>query len=142
MQLHEFAAQCVRLRQKLPRSNKTLNMFVNDAIGFRMNVEQVLFYSENCFGTADAISFKNNFLRVHDFKSGIVPANINQLEVYASLFCLEYSFKPSDIEIELRIYQNDTILYHNPYPEEIKAIMDKIVSFDKIINKIRSEEIL
>ena len=56
-QLHEFAAQCIRLGQKLPRSEKTLNMYVNDAIGFKMIPEQILVYSENCFGTADAILF-------------------------------------------------------------------------------------
>ena len=34
--LHEFACQCIRLGQKLPKSQKTLNMYVNDAIGFKM----------------------------------------------------------------------------------------------------------
>ena len=29
---HEFAAQCIRLGQKLPKSQKTLNMYVNDAM--------------------------------------------------------------------------------------------------------------
>ena len=61
-ELHEFAAQCIRLGQKLPKSKKTLNMYVNDAIGYRMSPEVVLFYSEYCFGTADAISFKDNIL--------------------------------------------------------------------------------
>ena len=60
-ELHEFAAQCIRLGQKLPKSQKTLNMYVNDAIGFRMTPEQVLFYSENCFGTADTIAFNKDF---------------------------------------------------------------------------------
>lgn len=41
--LHEFAAQCIRLGQKLPKSQKTLNMYVNDAIGFKMVPEQILF---------------------------------------------------------------------------------------------------
>ena len=60
--LHEFAAQCIRLGQKLPKSQKTLNMYVNDAIGFKMTPEQPLFYSENCFGTADAIAFRDDLL--------------------------------------------------------------------------------
>ena len=77
--LHEFAAQCIRLGQRLPKSQKTLNMYVNDAIGYRMTPEQVLFYSENCFGTTDAIAFRNNLLRIHDFKSGVVPAHMEQL---------------------------------------------------------------
>ena len=60
--LHAFAAQCIMLNQKLPKSKQTLNMYVNDAIGFKMTPEQILYYSDNCFGTADAILFRNNFL--------------------------------------------------------------------------------
>jgi len=138
--LHDFAAQCIRLGQKLPKSRKTLNMYVNDAIGFRMTPEQPLYYSENCFGTADAICFRNKLLRIHDYKSGITPARMEQLEIYAALFCLEYRVKPSDIDIELRIYQLDEILHHKPTAEDIVPIMDKIITFDKLINKIRAEE--
>jgi hypothetical protein len=141
IELHEFAAQCIRLGQKLPKSKKTLNMYVNDAIGFKMTPEQPLFYSENCFGTADAISFRNKVLRIHDFKSGVIPAHMEQLEIYAALFCLEYKVNPADIDIELRIYQSDQILYHNPTAEDIATIMDKIITFDKLINKIKSEEV-
>lgn len=139
-ELHAFAAQCIKLKQKLPRSNKTLNMYVNDAIGYRMTPEQVLYYSPNCFGTADAISFNNKLLRIHDFKSGVVPAHMEQLMVYASLFCLEYGVRPGEIDFELRIYQSDDILVANPTVEEVAPIMDKIVTFDKIIDEIRREE--
>lgn len=139
-QLHEFAAQCIRLGQKLPRSQKTLNMYVNDAIGFKMIPEQILYYSENCFGTADAIAFRNNLLRIHDYKSGNIPAHMEQLLIYTALFCLEYRIKPTDIDTELRIYQFDDIEVHNPSADEILPIMDKIITFDKIITKIRSEE--
>ena len=139
-ELHAFAAQCIRLGQKLPKSQKTLNMYVNDAIGFRMTPEQPLFYSENCFGTADAISFRKDMLRIHDYKSGAIPAHIEQLEIYAALFCLEYKIKPADIEMELRIYQNNQILYENPTAETIVPIMDKIITFDKVINKIKEQE--
>lgn len=138
--LHDFAAQCIRLGQKLPKSRKTLNMYVNDAIGFRMTVEQVLFYSENCFGTADAISFRNRLLRIHDYKSGVTPARMEQLEIYTALFCLEYKIKPVDIDIELRIYQSDEIIVHNPTAEDLVPIIDKIISFDKVITKIKAEE--
>lgn len=140
-ELHEYASLCIRLGQKLPKSQKTLNMYVNDAIGFKMIPEQPLFYSENSFGTADAISFRNKLLRIHDYKSGVTPANMHQLEIYTALFCLEYKTKPSDIDIELRIYQNDEILFHNPVEEEILPIMDKIITFDKIIAKIKLEEV-
>lgn len=139
-ELHEFAATCIKLKQKLPRSQKTLNMYVNDAIGFRMKPEQVLYYSDNCFGTADAISFKDNFLRIHDLKTGVVPAKMEQLMIYAALFCLEYKIKPGSIQIELRIYQNDDVHIHQPGADEILPIIDKIISFDKVINKIKAEE--
>lgn len=139
-ELHEFAAQCIRLGQKLPKSKKTLNMYVNDAIGFRMTPEQPLFFSENCFGTADSISFRDKLLRIHDLKTGVTPAHMEQLEIYAALFCLEYKMKPSDIDIELRIYQSDEILYFNPTAEDIVPIMDKIITFDKVITKLKAEE--
>lgn len=138
--LHDFAAQCIRLGQKLPKSQKTLNMYVNDAIGYKMTPEQPLYYSENCFGTTDAISFRDRLLRIHDFKSGIVPAHMEQLEIYAALFCLEYKIKPADIDVELRIYQSNEIFYHNPTAEDIVPIIDKIIAFDKIINKIKEQE--
>lgn len=139
-ELHEFAAQCIKLRQKLPRSAKTLNTYVNDAVGFHMTPEQVLFYSYNCFGTADAISFRNNQLRIHDLKTGVVPAHIEQLEIYAALFCLEYNVDPYKIDIELRIYQSNDILVHNPSGDEIKPIMQKIIEFDQVLNKVKEEE--
>ena len=138
--LTDFACQCITLGQKLPKSQKTLNMYVNDAISFRMVPEQILFYSENCFGTADTIVFRNGTLRIHDLKTGVVPAHMEQLEIYAALFCLEYKVKPSEIEMELRLYQNNEILYHTPTAEDIVPIMDKIITFDKVIRKIREQE--
>ena len=139
-ELHDFAAKCISLGQKLPKSQKTLNMYVNDAIGFKMVPEHPLFYSENCFGTTDAITFRNRMLRIHDLKTGVIPAHMEQLEIYAALFCLEYKIKPADIEMELRIYQNNQILYENPTAETIVPIMDKIITFDKVINKIKERE--
>lgn len=138
--LHAYAAQSISLGQKLPKSRKTLNMYVNDAIGFKMTPEQPLFYSENCFGTADAISYRNKLLRIHDLKTGLIPAHMEQLMIYAALFCLEYKVKPADIDMELRIYQNNEVLYHNPTAEDIVPIMDKIVTFDKVIRKIKEQE--
>lgn len=141
-ELHEFAAKAIELGIKLPRNNKTLNMYVNDAIGFRMSPEVVLYYSENCFGTADAISFKKKFLRIHDLKTGVTPVKMEQLRIYAALFCLEYRFNPEELEgIELRIYQNDDYEIENPEPEVIRDIMNKIISSDEIIDRVRSEEV-
>ena len=139
--LHELAAKLIELGQKLPKSKKTLNMYVNDAIGFKMKPEQVLYYSNNCFGTADAISFRNNILRIHDLKTGFTPAHMEQLLIYAALFCLEYKVKPSEIQFELRIYQNDEIAIMNPTAEDIVPIIDKIITFDKVIEKIKREEV-
>lgn len=138
--LHKWAKDTIDLGIKQPRTNKTLSAYVNDAIGFKMNTEVVLFYSERFFGTADAISFRKNMLRIHDLKTGKIPAKMEQLEVYVALFCLEYRIKPSDIEIELRIYQNDEILYHNPTAEDIVPIMDKIIHLDKLLERIECEE--
>lgn len=139
-ELHDFAAQCIKLGQKLPKSKRTLNMYVNDAIGYGMTPEQPLYYSMNCFGTADAISFRNNLLRIHDLKTGVTPVHMEQLEIYAALFCLEYNYKPSAINIELRIYQNDEIVYLIPEAEDIMDIMDKIITYDNILTKLQSEE--
>lgn len=136
-ELHEFAATCIKLNQKLPRSGKTLNLYVNDAIGFHMTPEQVLFYSENCFGTADAICFRNNFLRIHDLKTGETPAHMEQLEIYASLFCLEYNVDPNEIDIELRLYQSDEVSILNPEKTDILYIMDKIKRFDSRLKELQ-----
>lgn len=139
-QLHDFACQCITLGIRLPRNRKTLNMYVNDAVGFGMQSEQPLYYSKNCFGTADAIIFQKNFLRIHDLKTGVTPAKMDQLLVYAALFCLEYSIKPADIQMELRIYQNDDIAFCAPTAEDVLLVMNKIVLFDKRINQINADE--
>jgi hypothetical protein len=138
--LHEWAKKTIELGIKQPRSKKTIYAYVNDAIGFKMDTEVVLFYSDRFFGTADAISFKDGMLRIHDLKTGKRQASMEQLEIYAALFCLEYRMKPGDIDMELRIYQNDEVLVHNPEPNEIVAIMDKIVYLHKLIEENIYEE--
>lgn len=130
------SVQLTLLEKGIPRS--VLNMYdfdemfdnlaayVNDAYGFRMDPEVVLYYSDNCFGTADAISFseRDKILRIHDYKSGTTPAHIEQLEVYAALFCHEYKKDPEKITTELAIYQSGEVLTASPEPEEIRQIMD------------------
>ncbi len=139
-ELHEFAAKCIKLGQKLPKSKKTLNSYVNDAIGYMMTPEQVLYYSDNCFGTADAISFRDNLLRIHDLKTGISPTHMEQLMIYAALFCLEYEVNPNTINIELRIYQNDEVNIFEPDSNDIIEITKKIISFNRVINKLKYSE--
>lgn len=141
-ELHDLAYNLIRLGVKLPKNKSTLNMYVNDAISYRLTPEQPLYFSRNCFGTADAISFneKTHFLRIHDLKTGVTPAHMEQLEIYAALFCLEYRTQPKDIGMELRIYQNNDILVHSPSGDDIKRIMQTIIAFDGKIEKIRVEE--
>ena len=140
-ELHEFAQMAISHGIKLQRSHCTLNMYVNDAIGFRMQPEQILYYSPNCFGTADAISFseKKKFLRIHDLKTGEVPGSMNQLKIYFALFCLDYGYKPTEIEGEMRIYQFNDFTAEDPDPNEIAHIMDKIITSDKIIENLKQE---
>ena len=137
IELHEFAHNAIRLGIKLPRSGKTLNTYVNDAIGFRMATEQVLLYSLNCYGTTDAIAYTRSMLRIHDLKTGVNPGSMHQLEIYAALFCLEYAVKPGEIQIELRIYQNDEVEVSEPSVDVIGHIMSKIIVFDNHIENLK-----
>lgn len=139
-ELHDFARKAIELGIKLPNNGQTISMYINDAIGYKMTPEQVLFYSPNAFGTADAISFKKKKLRIHDLKTGINEVSMVQLEIYAALFCLEYDVKPNEIQTELRIYQSGNVIIEEPEPDDIYHLMDKIITFDKCINELRSEE--
>lgn len=134
---HVWAAEAIRLKLRQPRNNQTLNSYINDAIGFQMEPEVVLFWNENCFGTADAISFRKNVLRVHDLKTGVHPGSHHQLEIYDALFCLEYRINPYDIEMINRIYQNDEIFESVADPKWIREIMDKIKVFTARIDEMK-----
>ena len=137
--LHQWAKDTIDLKIKQPKSKRTLYAYVNDAIGYKLDTEVVLFYSERFFGTADAIGFRDGVLRIHDLKTGKTAVHMEQLEIYAALFCLEYKVKPSDIDIELRIYQNDTIIVHQPTAEDVVRVMDKIIHLDKLLEKMEKE---
>jgi hypothetical protein len=140
--LHAWAKETIDLGIKQPRSNKTLYAYINDAIGFKMKTEVVLYYSDYFFGTADTISFRKNVLRIHDLKTGEHPASMEQLLVYTALFCLEYRTKPGDLtDIELRLYQNDEVIVHHPTVDEIIPIMDKIIHLNKMLEKLNYEEV-
>lgn len=135
--LHAFASLAIIKRIKLANNKKALNMFVNDAIGYKMESEQVLYYSDNIFGTADAILFKDNLLRIHDLKTGISKPSFKQLFIYAALFCLEYGINPEDIEIETRLYQGNNFTVEVPDPLYIREIMTKIVQFDIVLENLK-----
>lgn len=167
-ELHAFAHEAIRLNRMQPKNKDTLNMFVNDAIGFKMASEQPLFYNYLCFGTTDAISYKRNFLRIHDLKTGETEAHMEQLRIYAALFCLNYQARVrelrkngmSDIDIadrfdigvkelhfdpeqmsgiELRIYQLGDIRVENADPAEIRDLMDIIVQSVEVIKEVKAE---
>lgn len=165
--LHEIAANLIQYNMKLAKNDKklvrfelekagvpsytydidqifeNLSNYVNDAIGFRLKPEVVLKYSSECFGTADAIDFKERekILRIHDYKSGTTPASMDQLLIYAGLFYLEYKdrlkLRLDEFETELRIYQNNEIVYFNPTIEDIAPVVDQIVYKNKIITNFK-----
>lgn len=135
-ELHDIASALVVKRIKVANLKKAFNMFVNDAIGFNMESEKVLYYSDYCFGTADAISFNDNFLRIHDLKTGFTPTKFAQLDIYVALFCLEYNQKPGKIQIEQRIYQGNEIRVQIPDPKVIASIMKQIIMFTKHLESI------
>lgn len=139
---HNVAAELIRLGIRQAKTASVFNRYVNDAIGWKLTPEQPLFYSENFFGTADAIGYnhRTKVLRISDYKSGVIQAKINQLEGYAALFCLEYNFKPMDLaRIELRIYQEPEVLLFEGDPHKITQIMSTIQHFDRLIDEHRAE---
>lgn len=162
--LHELARKLIEDEQRLKKNGKALVYFylrqkkipkklididiwyeslmtyVNDAIMFRMTPEIPMFYSDYSGGTTDCISFDGKLLRIHDLKTGVTPAKMDQLEIYAAYFCLKYKIKPHDILIELRIYQSDQILSMKPEADEIYAIIQKIIDGNSIVSKILAEE--
>ena len=139
---HELAEGLIRLAVRLPKTEASLNAFVNDAIGFGMSPEVVLFHSPRCFGTADAISFEDGVLRIHDLKTGTSPASMDQLLIYAGLFCLDYELKEKElIEVHLRIYQNSEVTVFNPSPRDVFDIVFRIKEADLIIKNAETESL-
>lgn len=142
--LHDLAARMISEKIKASPSKQTFNMYVNDAIKFNLSPEVVLFVSDNAFGTTDGISFdeKKNFLRIHDLKTGVTPAHMEQLMIYAAYFCLEYRKDPFQLNIELRIYQNNEIVVCNLETDPelqtwIKDIMDKTLEADRELTNFK-----
>lgn len=116
---------------------RNLIPYVNDAIGFHMDPEVILYYSDNCFGTTDTICFdeKKKILRIHDLKTGTTSVHDEQLFIYDALFCLEYNIDPMKLTtIVNRFYQNSEIREIIADPKEIKRIMNLIILDDKYIS--------
>lgn len=141
---HFFAAQAIKLGHRMPDVQKTINMYVNDCIGWRMKPEIPLYWSDFCFGTADALGFveSQSLLRISDLKTGKSPTKMDQLIIYAALFCLEYEFpKPWELDIELRIYQSNRIEFLEPDPDDVFRAMDRILTGTRLLEEIRTEQL-
>lgn len=122
----------------MDRLYPNLMNYVNDAIGFGMEPEVVLKYSDNCFGTADTICSRDHILRIHDLKTGVSPVHIEQLMIYAAIYCLEYKVNPQSFKkIALNLYQGGDIIGDEVAPMYIQDIMDKIIDFDMYINQVK-----
>ena len=167
--LHAFACEAIQLNRHQPRTKDSLNMYVNDAIGYKMTPERTLFYSFNCYGTADTIAYRKNILRIHDLKTGETEAHMRQLYIYAALFCLEYGrhvlalrkkgyddndiareldLRPDELHFEpekmddiiLRIYQFNEVREEHAEPQAVRDLMNIIVSHDRIVTNLKAEE--
>lgn len=164
--IHELAHDCILNRTKLNKHDRHLielslyhafvpkdaydpnaileNLipFVNDAIGYHMSSEILLYYNSYCFGTCDAILFneKDKILRIHDLKTGATTAHFEQLLIYAALFCLEYHKNPRHFTTELRIYQNFEISINTPDPSEIESFMELIQNRSQLISTYLERE--
>ena len=165
--LHDFARKRIKYGMKLSKADKksaiidileagipkkvvdgldfdfifdNLQSYVNDAIGFRMSPEVHLYFSDNFFGTTDAISFheKEKKLRIADLKTGNATPHIEQLIIYAALFCLQYKKNPSDFDICLSFYHRGEIVEVETTANDIQETMDKIVAFDDVISRERN----
>ncbi|MBP5462698.1 MAG: DUF2800 domain-containing protein [Lachnospiraceae bacterium] len=161
--LHSYAADCIRFRERLRKTDAkavkfdlmrrgipefaidiqavfpNLMNYVNDAVGYQMDPEVTLYYSDFCFGTTDSICVGDGILRIHDLKTGTTPAKMDQLMVYAALFYLEYGFKPEKLRPELRIYQSDEVIIHAPELERVLEVMDRIVEGDRVLQLLKEE---
>lgn len=159
--LHSYASDSIRYRERIRKTDaksvrfdlmrrgvpefaidtsswfQTLMDYVNDGVGYLMDPEIVLYYSDLCFGTADAIQVDRNMLRIHDLKTGVTPAKMDQLMIYAALFCLEYGMKPDRFHTELRIYQSGDIVVYEPDPADIRVVMDSIIEKDRVLQKMK-----
>jgi hypothetical protein len=135
---HEFGTLLLKHLHYIPgEAFLTTKQFINDSIGFRMESEKRLTVSSMIYGTADAVRYytKENLLRVSDLKTGKRPAKIEQVFIYAALYCYEYNLKPLNTNFEARIYQNGEIFIEQPSGEDIDDILKNILHKDEVAKK-------
>lgn len=135
--LHAWAEETIRLGINQPRTKNILACYVNDAIGYRMEPEKLLFHTKYCYGTADSIMYdpKKRVLRIHDLKTGVTKPHEDQLKVYAALWCLSNNIEPEQITFICRFYQRPEPVEFRPEPSEIRGIMNIIINCEKILEQ-------
>lgn len=146
--LHVWAAEAILMKRRQPTKESPdydiLCAYINDAIEYGMKPEQVLIGSEYSYGTADTIRFDPydddaggyaGFLRVHDYKSGVSKSSVKQLYFYAVFFCLEYGYRPFEIEGELRIYQGDEVQIYDLDQETLARMYDRTKNANRIAER-------
>lgn len=138
--LHEFVKEAISLKRRLA-GNDSISCFTNDCIKHNMVPEYFIFYSENAFGTADAIYYSKTegVLKIFDLKTGMNKASFKQLELYACYFLLSMDIKPI-IKIILRIYQFNEIFEFQPKQKDLEDLMNRIVWIDNLLNSFKLEE--
>ena len=67
---------------------------------------------------------------------------MDQLLIYAALYCFTYDVDPRSIKYDLRIYQFDQATCYEPTGDEIAEIMDIIIDSDAVIEMLKGDEIL
>ena len=143
--LHDLASRLINNRFKLLDLPQAFNMFVNDAIAARMDSEVLLYYSDNCFGTADAIKFDedNNALYIYDLKTGDSKPSFKQLYIYCALFCLEYGYTTkraiNRMHFVCRLYQGDGYEEEIVEPAVVFGCIQQIINMDKVISDLKLE---
>lgn len=138
-ELHAWAATAIEYERHQPQDGDYICQYINDALEYGLHPEVQLFYSFNCFGTADAIGFDpvESFLRIHDLKTGVTKPSFDQLYIYAAVFCLEYDRRPFEVDGELRIYQSSEIMVTDIDRNYLAHVYDVIRSHNTTIEEWR-----
>lgn len=134
--LHAWAEETIKLGITQPlKTENSLYNFVNDAIGYNMESEKLLYHTDYCFGTSDAIKFDGTVLRVYDLKTGVTKPHPDQLKVYAALWCMINKVDPKKIIIDMRFYQINDVIQVPFDPDEIRKIISIIKHHESILKK-------
>jgi hypothetical protein len=139
--LHEIARRAINDGIKLSMDPEhmtepyqaTLARYVNDCVDAGMQAEVLLKFSENFYGTADAIGYKPGLLEINDLKTGVNKVSPKQLYVYAAYFFLEYEIPPYQNRVILRIYQNGEVFTFEAEIEYVLHVMSRITYIEERI---------